>query len=289
VRVGHVMGRTYTPVQDVNEMAADHMWNNLVDVRSAKSKIGSVMLLGGLIALEYGASHGGNDDTLYAGLGALVAGAILKAGAHVDTRYCDVMPQRFYVVPLYLSDPNERIQLEIQGRPSSKLVLSGLDPPMGLNGSAQLRYIHLVSTPNPVAPPPGWATSGEVLYKNPYTDAPTGADTPYILGGNDVRPPTQHVLNSYHRAGHLRGMTLADLRELYRAEGVRLTVEDQHGYTGRHLLEGGRSLGSPLPGTTGFARLFGQTHPRYHPRSDAVARIAPPSPPGDDLSQGDTP
>jgi tetratricopeptide (TPR) repeat protein len=288
VRVGHVMGRTYIPVQDVNEMAADHMWNNLADVRSAKSTLGSVMLLGGLIAAEHGASHGGNDDTLFVGLGALVAGAILKAGAHVDTRYCDVMPQRFYVVPLYLSDTNERIELEIQSRPSSKLVLTGLGPPKGLNGSAQLRYIHLVSTPNPAAPPPSWATSGEVLYKNPHTDAPAGADTPYILGGHDVRPPTQHVLNSYHRAGQLRGLTLADLRELYRAEGIRLTVEDQHGYTGRHLLEGGRSLVSPLPGTTGFARLFGQTHPRYHPRSDAVTRIAPPSPLGDHHSQGDT-
>jgi len=291
VRVGEVMGRTYEPVQDVNAMAADHMWNNLADVRAAKSTIGSLMLAGGAAATEYG-SRRGDDDTLYAGLGALLTGAILKAGAHVDTRYCDVMPQRFYVVPLYLSDPNERIRLEVQGRPSSKLVLAGLGPPLDPNGPAQLRYIHLVSTPNPNIPPPDWAVSGQVLYKNPYTDAPAGKTMPYILGGHDVRPPTQRVLDSYHRWGQLKGMTLADLRELYRAEGIRLSVEDQHGYAGRHLLEGGRSLVCPLPGTTGFARLFGQTHRPYHPRSDDVARIAaayPNAPANHPPTQGDSP
>ncbi len=290
VRVGHVMGRTYTPVQDVNVMAGDHMWNNLADVRAAKSTIGSLMLVGGAIATQYGASRGGNDDTLYAGLGALVVGAILKAGAHVDTRYCDVMPQRFYVVPLYLSDPNERISLEVQGRPSSRLVLAGLGPPDGSAGSVQLRYIHLVSSHDPNAPPPSWASSGEIFYTNPYTEAPDNHDAPYILGGNDVRPPTQQILDSYRRAGRLTGMTLADLRELYRAEGIHLAVEDQHGYSDRHLLEGGRSLVSPLPGTTGFARLFGQTHPPYHPQSDAVARIAQPQTSIEHpLPQGDSP
>ncbi len=290
VRVGHVMGRTYTPVQDVNVMAGDHMWNNLADVRAAKSTLGSLMLVGGAIATEYGASRRGEDDTLYVGLAAMLAGAIMKAGAHVDTRFCDVMPQRFYVVPLYLSDPNERIQLEIQGRPSSKLALSGLGPPHGPGNPTQLRYVHLVSTPNPHAPAPGWAVSGEVLYQNPYTDSPAGDAVPYILGGDDVRPPTQHVLDGYHRTGLLTGMTLADLRELYRAEGLSLAVEDQHGFAGRHLLEGGRSLVCPLPGTAGFARLFGQHHPPYHPRSQEVARITPAlTSTGNPLPQGDSP
>jgi hypothetical protein len=47
---------------------------------------------------------------------------------------------------------------------------------------------------------------------------------------------------------------------------VRFTIEDQAGYTDRHLLEGGRSLVAPLPGTAGFARLFGIDHsPRQAP------------------------
>ncbi len=290
VRVGHVMGRMYVPVQDINVMAGDHMWNNLADVRAAKSTIGTMMIYGGIIAAQYGSSRRGNDDTVYAGLGALALGAIMKAGAHVDIRYCDVMPQRYYVVPLYLSDPNQKIELEIQGRPSSKMVLSGLGAPTEPPGTTQMRYIHLVSNNNPQASAPRWATSGRVFYKNPYTDEPARATMPVILGGNDARPPTQHMLDGYHRAGLLTDMTLADLRELYRAEGINTATEDQSGYADKHVLEGGRSLVSPLPGTTGFTRLFGQQYPAYQPRSKDVARIKLPQPSTDTpLPQGDSP
>jgi tetratricopeptide (TPR) repeat protein len=302
VRIGPSMGRTYSAVQDVNVMAGDHMWNNLEDVRAAKSTIGSVMVVGGLIAAEHGASHGGHDDAVYYGLGAAIAGAILKAGAHVDTRYCDVMPQRFYIVPLHLTDPNQPIEVEVQGWPSSKLMLTGLGPPGNYPGTpgspgatgavsigkAQLRYVRMVSNRNPQAPPPGWATSGQVYYGNPHANITGSGASPYILGGSDVSPPTQRVIDAYHRAGQLVGMTLADLRELYRAEGVQLTTEDGHGFAGRHILEGGHSLVSPLPGTTGFVRLFGQTHPPYQPKSaEAVAHFSHIT--TDPTPQGDTP
>lgn len=286
VRFGPSMGRTYPVVQDVNVMAGDHMWNNMEDIRSAKSTIGTVMMYGGLIATQYGSSRSGKDDAVYAGLAALVTGAVLKAGAHVDTRYCDVFPQRFYVVPLYLSDPNQTITLDVQGRPSSKLELTGLGPPGSETmGKAQLRYVRLVSNHNNNAPPPSWANSGQVYYGNTYTS--THTTSPYILGGWDVSPPTQRVLDSYHQAGWLRGMTLADLRELYRAEGIRFTTEDQDGFVGRHVLEGGRSLVAPLPGTTGYVRLFGQKHPPYQPKSEAVARLTPIQ--SESTPKGDTP
>ncbi len=289
VRIGPGTGRTYPVVQDVNTMAGDHMWNNLEDVRAAKSTIGSVMMYGGAIAAGYGGSKGGHDDAVYYGLGALLAGAIMKAGAHADTRYCDVFPQRFYIVPLYLSDPNTQIILDVPNRPSSKMVLTGLGPPgPQLAGKAQLRYVRLVSTQNPQAPPPIWATSGEIHYGNPYTTHPALTNFPYLLGGKDVSPPTQRVLDGYHRAGKLTDLTLADLRELYRAEGVQLSTEDQSGFAGTHLLEGGKSLVCPLPGTAGFARVFGQTHRDYDPKSaDAAARLAQTQP--DPTPQGDTP
>lgn len=287
VRIGPSMGRTYPAVQDVNAMAGDHMWNNLEDVRAAKSTIGTVMIYGGLIAAQYGGSRSGKDDAVLYGLGAALAGVFMKAGAHADTRYCDVMPQRFYIVPLYLTDPNAQIILDVQNRPSSKLVLTGLGPPgPESTGKAQLRYVRMVSTQNPHAPAPNWATSGEVLYGNPYTTNPATTNFPYLLGGYDVSPPTQRVLDGYHRTGRLTDMTLADLRELYRAEGIQLSTEDQHGFAGSHLLEGGRSIVCPLPGTAGFARLFGQVHPPYRPNSDeALARFTQtnhdPSPQGD--------
>jgi len=287
VRVGDSQGRAYPLVLDVNAMAGDHMWNNLEDVRAAKSTIGTLMIYGGAIATNYGASNSGNDDSLYIGLGAMLAGAIMKAGAHVDTRYCDVMPQRFYVVPLYLNDASQRIELEVQGRGSSRLVLAGLGPPTahGPGGAAQLRYVRLVSHQNPAAAPPRWAVSGQVYYEHDYDDDPQAGSLPYILGGNDVRPPTQRMLNRYHQRGLLNDMTLADLRERYRERDIQFTLEDQQGFAGKHVLEGGHSLVVPLPGTTGFARLFGQAHPT-HPfsnpdNSDTLFQ--------NDSSQGDTP
>lgn len=40
-----------------------------------------------------------------------------------------------------------------------------------------------------------------------------------------------------------------------------------------HVLDGGTSLTAPLPGTAGYARLFGQEHGPYRPRSDEVRRM----------------
>ena len=86
---------------------------------------------------------------------------------------------------------------------------------------------------------------------------------PYLFGGENVEIPSQSVLTDYQNAGRLRNMTLADLQEAYRRAGVLFTIEQQGGWTGLHLLEGGKSLVSPLPGTAGFTRIYGQLHPPY--------------------------
>ncbi|MFW6060515.1 MAG: hypothetical protein ACODAQ_10045 [Phycisphaeraceae bacterium] len=266
VRVDEHGRRTYPQVLDVNTMAADHMWRNLEDIRIAKSIVGTGLLHGGAIAAHVGARHD-SDAAVLAGLGAMAAGVLVKAGARADTRYCDVYPQRFYVVPLNVSDRGQRIELQVEGVPGSRLVLAGLDAPTG--AAAQLRYVRLLHTPGGAAP--AWARSGEVFYGNPRTGAAPGPQRPYILGGDCVRPPTQRLLEAYRAWGYLRNNTLAELRDLYRAERIVFDPEDQGGYAGRHVLEGGRSLVAPLAGTTGFARLFGQRHGRYEPRSRAVA------------------
>src|SRR5262249_11112387 len=144
--------------------------------------------------------------------------------------------------------------------------------------SAQLRYVRLIeSLPGDYRPPPSWATSGHIFYGSQYTGPISNSPYPYILGGDDVQIPTEAVLSSYQAAGGLPGYTLASLRELYRAEGIALEPEETEGYATRHVLEGGRSLVCPLPGTTGFVRIFGQVHPAYRPRSDAVRAAAPPT------------
>lgn len=273
VRVGDMGSRLYPVVLDVNRMAADHMWNNMEDVRRAKSTIGTALLYGGLITTAIGADHS-NDTVALAGLGAMAAGAFLKAGAHVDVRYADTFPQRFYLVPLRLPDTPTPIELQVHGHPGSRIILTGLSAPRG--SEAQLRYVRLISAPRWMeGPPPAWAVSGQIHYTTRYADATSAAEPalPYILGGNDIRTPTERVLDEYQDAGFLHGLTLGDLRELYRGEGIKWREPGEGGYVGRHVLEGGKWLVTPLPGTVGFTRLVGQRRGPYGPRTERVAEL----------------
>lgn len=266
VSVGGAAPRAYPLVCDVNAMARDHMWNNLQDVRKAKSLIGSVMVGAGAGVTAYGLK---NRDTGMAlgGLAIALVGAGLKAGAHADTRYCDVMPQRFYVVPIK-SPERTAVTVEIEGQPASRMTLAGIIPPKK-DKPAMLRYVNLVTR----APaPPQWATSGQILYNNDRILTKMEKSWPYILGGDCVRKPTQSALDAYQKAGFLSQLSLGELQDLYRQEG--LDVDGDAPLRSRHVLEGGTSLETPLPGTAGYARLFGQLHPPYVPKSAAVRQLA---------------
>lgn len=258
-------------VTDVNHMAADHMWNNLEDIRHGKSVIGTVALQGGAVALAYGIDQG-NDTAALAGLGAMAAGLFLKAGAHADTRHCDAFPQRYYVVPVQIESPDDRVMVQVDGKVGSRLVVTGL--PVPRDGRMQLRYLRLPGA-LPAGSPYGWAASGDIVVGNPHTGPADARPLPYILGGADAQLPSERSLDSYQAGGHLRAMTLSELRELYRAEGIVFTREDQGGYAGRHVLEGGPSMVAPAPGTAGFMRLFGRMPPPYQPRSGQVKSAVP--------------
>jgi len=69
-------------------------------------------------------------------------------------------------------------------------------------------------------------------------------------------------------------MSLVELENLYREEGIYFTVEDQGGIAGRHILEGGNSLVCPTPGSVGYERLFGQMHEPYRPKSNRGKALA---------------
>jgi hypothetical protein len=259
----------YPLVCDVNAMAADHMWNNLEDVRQAKSLIGNVLLVGGGITTGVGLDRG-NKDAALIGAGLMVAGALMKTSAHADTRYCNVMPQRMYVVPLMLTGPGGKIALQVAGRPQSQIVLAGLAPPPP-GQPALLRYVRLhAGYPTAGGAPPSWAVSGQINYVSTQLDNVSGSPVPYILGGNDVRSPNPRVLASYANSPALASLTPAELEGLYREEGIAMTTEDQRGYAGMHILEGGNSLVEPLVGTAGFARLFGAMRPVYVAKSPKV-------------------
>lgn len=246
------------PVQNINAMAASHRWNNLEDVRAAKSTLGSVLLIGGgavAVASE-------DDEARLVGVGVALAGLLMKATSRADTRHVEFLPQRVYVLPASILERDSTVTLDLAG---SRLLLAALDPPPP-GAPLQLRYVRL--------PPQGgaaWQTSGQVFYANDHYDAPVRGDTlPYILGGRDVSLPTPAALARYHAAGNLTNLTTSDLENLYREEGIALAPEDGAARARKHILEGGDSLLPPLPGTTGYARLFGQLHPPYEPRGRAL-------------------
>ena len=257
-------------VTDVNRMARDHRWNNLEDVRLAKSAVGNVLLFGGLIVADQALYTRNRDVAAVAG-GLALVGALLRAGAHADTRYNDILPQRYYVVPLTLgasfgddasadTPPWVPVTLAIRGIPSARLILTGLaasEP----SGAARFRYVRLVG--GAAGSAPAWAVAGRIRYGNPATGAADPDPLPFILDGRDTQLPTDATLDQYQAAGHVTGVTLAGLQNLYRDRGITWTLEDNAGFAPRHLLEGGSSLVAPDPGTTGFTRLFSGDHPPF--------------------------
>ena len=260
--------RNYPIVCDVNAMSQDHMWNNLQDMRIAKSYIGTGLVAAGAATTAIGA-YNDSAAAVGVGLGLMLAGAVAKAGAHADTRYCELVPQRVYVVPLMISAPQTTLTLQVEGAPQSRLVLTGLNPPTG--PTAQLVYARLVSA----APaPPTWATSGRIVYANDFAPHAGQVRLPYILGGDCVRTPSPEALADYQKAGFLLGMTVNELEQLYREEGIRWTLQDENGTPGLHVLEGGKSLVCPRPGSVGYARLFGDRHGPYRPTSKRVRELA---------------
>lgn len=259
------------PAADLNVMASRLAWNNLEDVRQAKSAIGSVLLVGGVAVATAPQGRHESDQArtnrALIGAGVAILGGLMKATASADTRHCEFLPQAVYIVPAEIRAPNSTLTLEVQGDPASAIVLPNLSPPDERYGRVQLRYIRLTPSPAP------WQSSGRIVYANDAmaTGVP-GGDLPYILGGRDVSRPTPAALERYQRAGNLKTYTTADLENLYREEGIALTLEDQHGESRAHILEGGDSLVPPLPGTAGYQRLFGQEHAPYVPKSDALRR-----------------
>jgi hypothetical protein len=283
VRVAEREPESFPIATDLNRLAQDLRWNNLEDLRLAKSATGTGMILGGAVL----AGSSDNTEVNLAGLGVLLAGLALKSTAAADTRHNELLPQRTYVALLNLPEGNPNLDLQVDGFPNSRLVLTGLNPPP--TGTLLFRYVRLPMVSEP------WTTSGQILYSNDATGsaslsdsadsaATADPDLPFILGGRCVRTPTEATLSIYQRAGHLRGFTLNDLLDLYRDESIATTLSPPQAAPARgnrasldrHILEGGKNLYTPLPGSTGFARLFGTRWPAYAPRSPRLRELATP-------------
>lgn len=251
---------------DLNLMAQDHKWRGVEEIRIAKSILGTALLVGGAVGL----SQADSSEEAMAYAAVALIGLAAKASAEADTRHCDILPQRVYVAPLMLG-AGSPVSVQVAQRPGSRVEIPWVAGPAG---GEPVKLIYLRMTPNHSGES-AWASSGQVVYANDFSAEPVpGGDLPYILGGRCVRSPSAETLSRYQQAGNLTNLTLVDLENLYRDEGISLAVEDtERGVWGMHILEGGSSLYSPLPGSIGYLRLYCQPHEPYEARSDAVRQL----------------
>ena len=251
---------------DVNEMSRDARWQSRESIRRFKQGLGEGMVIGGAVLASTGGT-GGDDDIarLAIGAGLIALGAISQANAQADTRHNELLPQRVFVAPFTLGGYDGPVRVEVEGHAGSLMTLHGLS--IRAPGEHVLRYVRLASESVE------WAAAPAVLYANDAT-GPLGSPTlPWIMGGRDLRNPTHQVALDNEHAGLSLGRTgdtLGELRELYRAEGIRLFPMDDTRLVGGHITEGGHSLFTPLPGTTGFTRLFAREHGAYQPTTDQL-------------------
>lgn len=254
-------------VADVNQMAADHRWNNLEDVRKAKSAIGHLLIGGGAVALGVGANRG-DEGTAIAGGAAILAGALLRSGAGADTRYLEFAPAQVFLVPLRLEQGTTLRLTMSSGGPV--LVLPDVQP--GAVGNPRVVYVRLHDLDSPE---PAWLSEHRLAHGNAHSGVRAG-DYPWILGGNDVSPPTRETLSAYQRNGYLLDFTVYDLEELYRQEGIHIgsgmenRPEAPKNPSFRHVLVGGTGLFTPQPYSMGFKRLMYTRHPPYSPVSEEL-------------------
>lgn len=245
---------------DVNALAADHMWNNFEDIRSFKRVLGDVLIAGGTVRAASRQKIDGYD------LAAIAIGLLVRESAKVDLRYCDTLPQRTYLAAINVQGPGTRVELSIPGDPAASIVLHDLAPPPA-GERLQLRTVRLLSGgfPSPLA------SANKLIYANDFSTQPTaGDDLPYILGGSSVRVPTNDTLTYYQSRGRLKNYTLVQLQNLYREEGLGWDANSPRIQNAVHVLDGGSSLIPPLPGTTGYTRLFYTPHAPYTPQSAAL-------------------
>jgi|GEM_PF-390982 len=242
-------------VTDVNRLAADVRWNNLEDMRLAKSYIGTGLVAGGAVL----AVASNDQGAQLAGLGIALAGLAMKATAAADTRHNEVFPQRFYVALMNLPSVATPITLQIEGKAETRLSIPAVVGPD--QGKVALHYVRLPMRPVE------WSSATQVAFANDASGNLSSPTLPYILGGRCVRVPTEELMSTYYAAGLPRDVTLAQLLDVYRDEGILIVGISDIGEPRRHILEGGNWLYTPDRASVGFVRLFCSNHPPYVMRS----------------------
>ncbi len=264
-----VDGRTIlrtTPVADVNAMARDHRWNNLEDVRRAKQFFGDALIAGGAVTTAVG-SERDSDRTQLAGLGAILAGMLLKSGAAADTRYIEFMPACIYLAAVRLPE-RSTVSVSLEDGRRVSYVMPDFIP--GSGDQPRVVYIRLHG---PDSPQPEWLTARELVYTNDHAPPSSGA-LPWILGGTDVSTPSRSVVDAYRDHPGMSEFSMLDLIDLYRAEdvlpgsGMEVRPDRPRNSSFQHILEGGHGLFTPQPYSMGYKKLMYRLTSPYIPRSE---------------------
>jgi tetratricopeptide (TPR) repeat protein len=261
-------------VVDLWSLAQRPKWWSAETARVFRSTAGSVLAVGGLGTAGVGAASG-NRDVALAGLGIALAGAALKGSSAADTRHLETLPHSTYIVPLTLGPDAHSVRVQFDREPAA----SGTwhDITGGTGKAPRVYYLRMHAAGGQGMP----AWSGNRLYS---ADVPTyrSGDKPWIMGGGDLTPPSQPLLDAYHAGGVLVDKSLEDLRDLYHAEGIVFTpgskVRDSDKAAGddrrqRHIVDGGRVLFEFRPGSHGYEHVTHTVHGAYQPRGEALRSI----------------
>ncbi len=261
----------FDAICDVIEMARDHRWNNLEDVRRAKSFIGNALVAGGTIV----SATGDWDDyeQQLVGAGMILAGMLTRSGAMADTRYLEFAPQRIFLVPMHLGAIMD-VTVMIEDEPGSMMVLPDVQPGTTRNPRAIYLRLHGLDSPAP-----DWLAARDLIYGNDHAGVAIG-DPPWILGGYDVSTPSRTTLEAYQAGGFLNDLPVLDFQDLYREEDILIGsgMENRPGIlrnpSYRHILEGGTGLFTPQPYSMGYKRLMYTPREAYEPKSELVRNAA---------------
>lgn len=260
------------PVVDLWTLSQYPKWWSVESIRHAKSVLGDVFLIGGAVAADVG-SHRDNETAQWAGIAAVLAGLAMKATAQADTRHLEFLPRCVFVVPLKLGGGRHDVRVHFEGHAGSDATWNDLIA--GTPDAPRVYYLRMHDGAGRGMP--AWADHR--LYSitaDTYDDGP-----PWIMGGDDMTPPSDELMRAYHARGALPNMNASALRDLYSQEGFVFTPgpqgrDDKAGRDPqwyRHVTEGGRVLFAPPPGTHMYQRLTRTEHGSYEPRSAQLRSI----------------
>jgi len=240
---------------DTWKLAQHPRWWSLRSLRETKKAIGEVLTLAGTGAVIYGTQTNDANSAgkaIGAGLLAVVAGQALAASSSADLRAFDVLPRAVYIVPLNLEPGRHTLRFSLPDQYLDAIrhdLMPGLDTPAVYTVRLESTMYQDESAVEIIHQP--------IVHPNDHT-GPIVGEKPYILGGNCLCTPTWETLDAYQAGGFLTEYTLEDLLDMYRQEGIVFTplpLSQENVQTWRHVLDGGRLLYTPLPGSAGYERL----------------------------------